>query len=79
MWSLATKFALALSGGIALILLEWSGFRADSVNSEDALWALALLYALAPVVLKGIAISMMWSFPLDQEAQSDLRERIEAS
>lgn len=79
LWSLATKLALALSGGLALILLDRAGFRADAENGAAALTALALLYALAPVVLKAVAVAMMWRFPLGAAAQGALRARIEAA
>lgn len=78
LWSLATKFALALSGGLALIALEGFGFSTDGGNNPGALTALALLYAGVPIVLKLVAVAMMWRFPLDQKTQSDLRARIEA-
>jgi len=79
LWSLATKFALALSGGLALIALEGVGFTTSGENTERALTALTLLYAGVPIVLKLIAIAMMWQFPLDRAAQESLRARIEAS
>ncbi|NNU80052.1 MFS transporter [Halovulum dunhuangense] len=77
LWSLATKFALALSGGLALILLEFAGFEANAANTGTALLSLALLYAAAPIALKAIAVAMMWRFPMDEAAQAALRQRIE--
>lgn len=77
LWSLATKMALALSGGLALILLDRAGFDAQAGNDAGALRALALLYAGAPVALKAVAVAMMWRFPLDAAAQGALRARIE--
>ncbi len=79
LWSLATKFALALAGGLALILLDWAGFSAEGGNSTGALAVLAGLYALAPVLLKGAAIILMWEFPLDAARQAELRAQIEAA
>lgn len=79
LWSLAQKFALAGSGGAALILLGWIGFSASDPNSEGALHGLSLLYALAPIVLKLAAIRLMWRFPMDEIEQKALRLRIEAT
>ncbi|MEM8789583.1 MAG: MFS transporter [Pseudomonadota bacterium] len=79
LWSLATKFALALAGGAALIALEAAGFDANALNQAAALTALALLYALAPVILKAVSIMLMWHFPLDASAQATLREKIEGA
>jgi Na+/melibiose symporter-like transporter len=77
LWSLAQKFALAGSGGAALIVLGWIGFSAGGDNALSALNGLSLLYALAPIVLKLGAVALMWNFPLGAEAQRDLRRRIE--
>lgn len=77
-WSLATKAALAIGGGTALIILGAVDFRTGAPNHETALTTLAMLYALAPAVLKLAAVAMMWNFPLDRTQQADLRSRIEA-
>ena len=42
-----------------------------------ALWALAILYAWVPVVLKLIAVALMWNFPIDAKEQARLRREIE--
>ncbi len=75
-WQVATKAALALSSGTALILLATAGFDAEAAvgtNSEDALWALALLYAAAPIALKLLAVWIMWGFPLGRAELDRLR------
>jgi len=64
LWAMAVKLALALAAGIALPLLEWSGFRTDAANSGAALTALALLYGLLPVALKLAAMGLVWRFPV---------------
>lgn len=79
-WSVATKTAQAAAGGAALLLLDLSGFDAAAeANASAALWTLTLLYAAAPVVLKLAAVALVWRFPIDAEAQADLRRRIEAA
>ena len=77
LWSVATKAALALSGGAALIALDLAGFQAGADNDATALAALTGLYALAPVALKLVAVALMWNFPLDRAAHDALRARIE--
>lgn len=77
LWSLAQKFALAGSGGAALIILGWIGFSARGDNAPSALMGLSLLYALVPILLKGVAVALMWNFPLGQAEQRELRRRIE--
>ena len=76
-WGMATKLALALAVGLAFGLLDLAGFDAARENSSGPLLALALLYGGLPVVLKAVAIGLMWGFPLDRSAQAHLRASIE--
>jgi GPH family glycoside/pentoside/hexuronide:cation symporter len=78
-WSVATKASVALSGGIALLILEVVGFSGQGDNTVLAITTLALLYAGAPVLLKGIAVAMMWRYPLDKAKQGEIRARIDGS
>jgi Na+/melibiose symporter-like transporter len=41
------------------------------------LGALVGLYAVTPIVLKLVAVVLMWRFPLDREAQTAIRARLE--
>jgi len=80
-WGMATKLALALAVGVAFPLLDLAGFQADTAtngtaNGTAALTALALLYGVAPVAFKLVAVALMWRFPLDAAAQAGLRDRI---
>jgi Na+/melibiose symporter-like transporter len=78
-WSLATKLSLALSVGIVFPVLAWSGF--DGTGSQNmpqaALATLSALYAWFPILPKAAAIAVMWNFPLGEDAQRDLRLRID--
>ena len=65
-WQVATKAALAVSSGIALIVLDGAEFAAGTENTDGALWTLTILYAGVPIVLKLVAVGMMWRFPLDR-------------
>lgn len=77
LWSVATKAALALSGGAALIILDLAGFATGAENSAPALATLSALYALAPVALKLVAVALMWRFPLGEAEQRALRAKVE--
>lgn len=43
-----------------------------------AMWTLAILYAWVPVVLKLIAVFLVWNFPVGAEEQAKLRAEIDA-
>ncbi len=79
-WGLATKLSLAAGVGLVFPLLGSFGFDpAKGVqNTPSALDALAVAYAFIPVALKLAAIVLMWNFPLDEKAQTELRLRIDA-
>lgn len=77
LWGMATKLALALAVGIAFPLLELAAYSTTATaNTPEAEMALLLLYSLAPIVFKLIAITLVWNFPLDQTAQQALRRSI---
>lgn len=82
-WSVATQLSLAGAVGFAFPVLDFAGFDATSSGSladgADGIFTLAVLYGWVPVVLKLIAISLMWSFPLNEDAQRKLREKIDAA
>jgi Na+/melibiose symporter-like transporter len=75
-WGLATKLALALAVGLAFPLLGWAGFDAQG-KSSTGLGMLAFLYAGLPVLLKLVAIGLMWNFPVDAATQERVRGQIE--
>ncbi|WP_377289207.1 MFS transporter [Rhizobium sp. SG2393] len=79
-WGLATKLSLAAGVGIVFPLLSLAGFSTEpaAANSDDALFALAMLYAWLPIALKLAAIALMWNFPLGETEQADLRSKIGA-
>jgi len=77
-WQVATKAALAVSSGAALIVLASAGFDAEAVpgpgaNGETALTALAILYAGVPIALKLAAVALLRGFRLDAAALDRLR------
>jgi GPH family glycoside/pentoside/hexuronide:cation symporter len=77
LWALATKLALAVAAGIAFPLLDLAGFEASQDQQSDtALWALGILYAFVPVLLKLIATAIMWSYPLDKNTVDELEVRL---
>lgn len=78
-WSLATKLSLALGVGLVFPILGFFGFIADgsAPQTETGMAALAIAYAWVPVLLKLVAIALMWHFPLDRDMQTELRRQIE--
>lgn len=77
-WSMATKASLALAVGIAFPSLDAFGFDPGGANTATALFALTVIYALFPCVLKAVAIAMMWNHPLSERRHRAVCHRIEA-
>lgn len=79
LWALATKLAFAGAVGLAFPLLSAAGFDpAAGVRTESGLLMLGLLYAGLPVLLKLVAIALVWNFPFDRAALGAVETRIAA-
>ncbi|KEZ79283.1 MFS transporter [Salinisphaera hydrothermalis] len=76
LWGMATKLAFAVALGIAYPVLWLAGFDAGQPNDATALWTLAALYGLLPVVIKIGVIILMWDFPLDRSRHAELQRTI---
>jgi len=54
-WTMITKLSLAFAIAFSFLILDLFGFEANNPN-EKSLLVLSLLYGLAPVILKIIAL-----------------------
>lgn len=75
LWGMATKLALALSVGLALPALEKLGFDPHAPD-PDGILVLSVIYSLAPVVIKMLAIAIMWRFPINYVRHAVIRKRL---
>lgn len=75
-WSMTVKLAFAFSVLIAFPSLEWFGFQIDKPLGSDGVLALSMIYAAVPVVLKVLAIALIWRHPLTSRRQTIVRERL---
>ncbi len=66
LWSIATKGAIAISSGLSFMVLSYVDFNVIGSNTETALWTLTGLYAVVPIILKLVAIKLMWNFRFDR-------------
>lgn len=78
LWGMATKLALALAVGLTFPLLAYFGFDPTGPSAPEALLALAVIYSAIPVVLKLVAIRLVWDFPITAARQALIRRRIDA-
>jgi len=74
-WGMSTKLALATAVGLALPSLGYVGFD-PLAPSEAGRFALLVIYALIPVVIKLVVVSMVWKFPLTADVQLAIQQRL---
>ena len=75
LWGMSTKLALAISVGFAFPTLEILGFNADDPTEQGKI-VLIVIYALIPVILKAIAVVIIWNFPLDAQRHDVIIRRL---
>ncbi len=75
LWGMSTKLALAAAVGLALPGLALAGFDPNAPDS-GGIFALTVIYALAPVVIKMTAIAVVWRFPLTAKRHDIIRRRL---
>jgi len=76
-WGMGTKLALGAAAGGAFLALSLVGFDPNGANTPDALFALAAIYALAPVLLKAGAVALVWRYPLTSRRHAIIRRRLD--
>ena len=76
---LTTALAVATGGLVGPLLIKGFGFvESAPVQTQSALWAIAGGYALLPIVLKIIAISLSWRFPITATKQAQIQRILTA-
>jgi len=76
LWGMSTKLALAAAVGLALPGVEALGFDPGS-PTQSGINSLVVIYALVPVVIKILAITVVWRFPLTPEKHAIIRRRLD--
>jgi glycoside/pentoside/hexuronide:cation symporter, GPH family len=76
--TLTIKAGVALAIGIAYsLLLPMIGYEAGAENSESAISGLRIIYALVPMVCALAMAAIMWTFPLDESRQDEIRAALQ--
>lgn len=78
-WSLAVKFAAAVSSGLAFWLLAAVGYnpKPGAANTHEAVIGLIVTGLLLPMACNVVAASFIWFFPIDERRAGIIRRRIE--
>ncbi|MFV2089989.1 MAG: MFS transporter [Pseudomonadales bacterium] len=74
------KIAIAFGTGVSLNIVGLLGFDPAggvAASTDAGVLSLRLVYCLGPVVFYGLAMKLIWSYPLTPERHARLRERLE--
>jgi Na+/melibiose symporter-like transporter len=72
------KVAVAISGGVAFLMLDWFGFDPKAVTHDATARAgMLLAFVFLPNLLQLLSVPAVWKFPLDHRTQRIVRRRLE--
>ena len=77
---LTEKLAIALGTGISLNVVGLLGFDPSggiAASTEMGVLSLRIVYCGGPILFYGLALKLIWSYPLTPARQARLRQRIE--
>ena len=77
LWSMSTKLALGAAALVAFPALDLLGFDPAAEGATKGLLALAVIYALVPVVFKLCAILTIWHHPITRRRHDVIRKRLQ--
>lgn len=66
-FNLVYKLGMGLGVGIALPLLQFLGFQANSVIGSSNSLPLILVCCVIPIIIMTISITLIWNFPIDSK------------
>ncbi len=75
-WGLVSKSAIAISTGMALILLDIIGYNSNENNGVFVLFSVSFIYGGLPIFFKIISIYLMWGFTLDKKAHLEISTKL---
>ncbi|KQS04988.1 sodium:melibiose symporter [Sphingomonas sp. Leaf357] len=76
-FSLTMKLGPAIGIGLALPLVAWFGFQPKGHSCPESLEALKYVFALGPALAHIVAASLIWRFPLDEAAHTEIRRALD--
>ena len=77
-WGFVSKSAVAVSTGLALILLDLVGFQPNIYNGAFALTFLSFMYGGIPIILKCLSVYLMWNFELDRKRHQEIMNSLKS-
>lgn len=78
-FSLCMKIGMTTSALLSSYVLHWTGFKVDvgKVQPEEVIHTMLVWYIAMPIVFWGIAMLILWRWPLTRNAMADIRTQLE--
>jgi GPH family glycoside/pentoside/hexuronide:cation symporter len=76
LWSITKKLAAALGVGLALSLLGAAGYDPKTVQSDDVVLMLRVLYALVPSICNILGLAIAFAYPISSHIHKEIRSAI---
>ena len=73
LWSISKKMAAALGVGLGLWMLGRTGYQPNVEQKEGVVLMLRILYALVPCLCNGVAMAVIWFYPIDETRFHDIK------
>jgi Na+/melibiose symporter-like transporter len=73
-FNLVYKLGMGLGVGIALPLLQYLGFQANSVVSSSNSLPLVLVCCIIPIIIMTASVALIWNFPINAHRHSIIRK-----
>lgn len=77
LWSMSTKLALGGAALVAFPALDLLGFDPAADGATRGIVALAVIYAVVPVVFKLCAVATIWHHPITRRRHDVIRRRLQ--
>lgn len=76
--ALITKLTLAVGAGVAFLVIGQFGFKTGTLHqTAHGIFGIQLAYLYIPAMLNAACIFFLWRFPLDVQAMSVIRRRLD--
>ncbi len=77
--ALIAKGTVAIGGPLALLVIGLFGYQPGApANDDTAIFGLRVVYNLVPPLILVPGIVLLWSFPITDEKQREIKSRLEA-
>ena len=79
MWTFLQKLGLGVAGAVSGMVLQWTGYLPDAVQSPLALHGIRLLIGPIPALFFVAGVLILSRYPIDRAAHDEIAAKLEAA